>query len=265
MKSDIITLLTDFGEKDPYVAAMKGVILTIAPHVKIIDITHNISKFNIREGAFILASIINYFPKNTIHVGVVDPGVGSKRKPIIVITKRSILVGPDNGLLMLAAEKEGLLKVLEIKKNQFLLEEVSYTFHGRDIFAPVAAYIAKGVKPEEIGEQVKEYVKLPFPKPEIHENKITGEIIHIDDFGNIITNISRRELQEKSITINSKITLEIGGRREKLELKDSYSKVEIGSPLAIIDSFNLLEIAVNQGNAAKQYNVKIGDKVEIIL
>ncbi|MCS7365944.1 MAG: S-adenosyl-l-methionine hydroxide adenosyltransferase family protein [archaeon GB-1867-035] len=263
MKRNIITLLTDFGEKDPYVAAMKGVILTIAPHVKIIDITHNITKFNIREGAFILASIIKYFPRNTIHVGVVDPGVGSLRKPIIAVTKRSILIGPDNGLLMLAAEREGLLKVLEIRRHKFLLEEVSYTFHGRDIFAPVAAYIANGVKPEEIGEEVEEYVKLPFPKPRILKKKIIGEIIHIDDFGNIITNISIKELQKKSISIGSEITVEIHGEKEKLNLKDSYSKVEVEQTLAIIDSFNLLEIAVNQGNAARKYNVKVGEKITV--
>lgn len=264
MKSNIVTLLTDFGERDPYIAAMKGVILSIAPHVKIIDITHNISKFNIREGAFILASVVKYFPKNTVHVGVVDPGVGSQRKPIIVVTRRSILVGPDNGLLMLAAEREGLLKVFEIKRRQFLLEEISFTFHGRDIFAPAAANIANGVKPEEIGEEVEEYEKMSFPKPEIHGRKIVGEVIYIDDFGNIITNISAKELYKLSIPIGSKIIMRTSNTEDELYLRDSYSRVDVGKPLAIINSFNLLEIAVNQSNAAKHYNIKVGEKIEII-
>ncbi|RLE51072.1 MAG: hypothetical protein DRJ21_00870, partial [Candidatus Methanomethylicota archaeon] len=140
VKRDIIAILTDFGLRDPYVAIMKGVILSIAPHVKIIDITHEVEKFNVKQGAFILASVVRYFPRNTIYLCVVDPGVGTKRRPIIVETNRSTFVGPDNGILMLAAHSEGILRVIEIRNPKYMLKGRSSTFHGRDIFAPAAAY-----------------------------------------------------------------------------------------------------------------------------
>ena len=150
----IISLLSDFGLKDPYVSEMKAIILSICPNVTLIDITHEVSKYNIMEGAFILASATPYFPENTVHLAVVDPGVGSKRRPIIVRSKRHLYVGPDNGLLILAAKNDGIINVYHVVNEKYMRKEISSTFHGRDIFAPVSAYLANGVKPEEIGIEI---------------------------------------------------------------------------------------------------------------
>ena len=264
--SGIITLITDFGSRDPYVASMKGVILSIAPDVKIVDITHEVSKFNVREGAFILAAVAPYFPEGTVHVGVVDPGVGTARRPITVITRRSIFVGPDNGLLMLAAHREGILKVLEISNPKFMLKHVSPTFHGRDIFAPVAAYIARGVDPNEVGVEVADYIKIPFPQPEIMGRRILGEAVYVDGFGNVVTNIPKEVLREKGVEVGDVISVNLKGRAKlKVKLSRAYGEAPAGETLAVVDSFNLLEIAVNLGSAAKRYGVKVGDKIIVEL
>ncbi len=264
--SRIITLLTDFGVKDPYVAAMKGVILSIAPNAKIIDITHEVDKFNVREGAFILAAVTPYFPEGTVHVGVVDPGVGTSRRPIIVVTKRSIFVGPDNGLLMLAAHNEEIIKVLEISNPKYMLKEVSSTFHGRDIFAPVAAHIAIGVDPEEVGVEISDYIRSPFPEPRIADGRVVGEVVYIDGFGNIVTNIPEEILWKKGVKFGDKISIYVKGQvKMEVRLSRAYGDASAGSTLAVVDSFNLLEIAVNMGSAAKRYSVKVGDEIIVEL
>ncbi len=261
MRANVITLLTDFGSKDPYVAAMKGVIISIAPHVRLVDITHEISKFNVIEGAFVLASAAKYFPKGTIHVGVVDPGVGTKRRAIIVSTKSYLFVGPDNGLLMLAANNEELLGVYEIVNPKYMLRDISSTFHGRDIFAPVAAHLANGVQPEEIGKKVEDYVKLPFPEPKVREYQVSGRVIYIDGFGNIVTNICREIINELGIKKGDIIHVKIGEHVLRLPFYKSYGYVQKGELLALIDSYNMLEIAVNMGNAAKRLKINVGDEV----
>ncbi|PVX23581.1 MAG: hypothetical protein CW691_10170, partial [Candidatus Bathyarchaeum sp.] len=195
----IISLLSDFGNRDPYVAEMKAVILSINPETRIVDITHEIEKFSIRMGAYVLASASPYFPKKTVHVAVVDPGVGTKRRPIIVETCRSFYVGPDNGLLMLAAQKEGIKSVYVICNPKYLLSIVSNTFHGRDIFAPSAAYLAKGIKPSDFGPAIQDYVFPEFVKPCTKNGQLVGEVLHIDDFGNIISNISAQDLDHYNL------------------------------------------------------------------
>jgi len=260
----VVTLLTDFGTKDPYVAEMKAVIVSICPEAQIIDISHQIEKFNIRMGAFTLASAALFFPEKTIHVAVVDPGVGTKRRPIIVETQRYFYVGPDNGILMLSAMKEGIKHVYQISNPLLMLSKVSKTFHGRDIFAPAAAHLAKGKLPSEFGSEIRDYVVPEFAKPEIRGNELFGEVMHIDDFGNVISNISVEDLRK--IGAKEKHFLKVGFKRNILRLKfcSAYGEVSAGQPLALVGSHEFLEFSVNQGNAAKKFRVKVGDSFRLL-
>ena len=261
MQRPIISLLSDFGLKDPYVAEMKAVILSICRDASIIDISHEIEKFNIRMGAFILAQAARYFPEGTVHVAVVDPGVGTTRRPIIVETERSLYVGPDNGLLILAAENEGIRHVYEITNRKYMLKRVSRTFHGRDIFSPAAAYLAKGVEPSKFGPIIREPVKPSFSAPEIREEAIIGEVIHIDGFGNLITNISEENLKAAGISEGKELSIRLNDEELKLKLCSSYGEAARNHFLSIIGGTGFLEISVNQGNASEFLGVKAGTPV----
>jgi S-adenosylmethionine hydrolase len=261
--SPIITLLSDFGDSDPYVGSMKGVILSICRKARIVDITHKVAKFNILEGGFILAASIPYFPPGTIHVAVVDPGVGTKRKALLVKTERSYLIGPDNGILMLAASQEGIEEVFEINNPRYMLSEVSSTFHGRDVFCAVAAHLANGVSLHEFGPKTNEYVKPKLSKPAITEGIASGEVIHVDDFGDIVTNITLKDLVELGIEPDSMITVAIGSVREKMKFCKSYGDVGVGEPLALIGSTGFLEFSINRGNAASAHKAKEGTGVSV--
>jgi len=260
-KRPIITLLSDFGLRDSYVAEMKATILSICPEACIVDISHEVRKFNIRMGAFLLARAARYFPKGTIHVAVVDPGVGTERRPIIVESKRSFYVGPDNGVLMLSAQREGIKHVYVIKNPKYMLREVSRTFHGRDIFSPAAAHLANGVPPSEFGPEIFNPVAPSFIEPKISEDLIEGEIIHIDDFGNLVTNISYDEMKSLDIREGDQLTIKLRGRAFDIKLCTAYSEVQLHKPLAIIGGCGLLELSVNQGNASKYFNVEIGERI----
>jgi len=255
----LITLTTDFGLADPYVAEIKAVILGINPNVEIVDISHQIEKFNIRMGAYVLAAAAPYFPKDTIHIAVVDPGVGTKRKPILIETENSFLVGPDNGVLALAAEKQGIRHVYEIANPKYMLPKVSTTFHGRDIFAPAAAHLSKGISPSEFGPEIHGILKPRFAKIFKKGSTFIGEIIHIDGFGNIITNFTADHLE--SISVKESVKVKIGEATLMLRLCKAYAEVKAKKPLAIIGSHDFLEISVNQGNAAEAFKAKVGDKV----
>jgi len=260
----IITLLTDFGLKDPYVSAMKGVILSICPDANIVDISHEIRKFDIRQGAYILAASAPFFPKGTIHIGVVDPGVGTIRKAIIIETKRSFYIGPDNGLLTLAALREGIREVVQITNKKYMLPRVSHTFHGRDIFASAAAHLANGVPIEDFGPPLEKYETLSFSEPHVRKNQVEGEIIYIDGFGNIVTNIYSEILEKTGINEGDKIKILLNDKLEKvLRICKAYDEVKKGDFLAIIGSSNFLEISINQGNAAQKLNVKEGAKIVV--
>jgi len=259
----IITLLSDFGLRDPYVAEMKAVILSICPEATIIDISHEIRKFDIRMGAFVLASAAPYFPSDTIHVAVVDPGVGTKRRPIIIETDRSFYVGPDNGLLMLSAQKEGIRHAYHIASREYVLPKISRTFHGRDIFSCAAAHLARGISPSKFGPEIHDYVMPEFAKPCFKEGKLFGEIVHIDDFGNVVTNISEKELEKIGIHKGRFLHVKLGDKTLKIKFCSAYSEVPIQSPLTIIGSSDFLEVAVNQGDASKTFNVKTGDTIQV--
>ncbi len=261
MSNPVITLTTDFGLADPYVAEMKAVILKINPSALIIDITHQVEKFNVRMGSYILAAVAPYFPDGTIHVAVVDPSVGTKRKPIIIETGRAYFIGPDNGILVLAAKQMDIKNVYEITNPKFMLSKVSSTFHGRDIFAPAAAHLSRGVGPSELGVKISRIVMPKFTGPIFKRDFLEGEIVYIDGFGNIITNITAKHLD--LLGVKEKIGVRLGKLKLNLKLCRAYGDVEAKETLAIIGSNDFLEISINQGNAANTYNIKVGDKIRL--
>jgi S-adenosylmethionine hydrolase len=260
MKKPIITLLTDFGTKDHYVASMKGTILNINPRCTLIDITHHINPHHIREGAFILANAYSSFPKGTIHLSVVDPGVGSPRKPILLATESYFFVGPDNGLFTFALQREKVRKVVALKNPKYFLSHISTTFHGRDLFAPVAAYLSLGVKPEAFGPELDSWAELDFKKPRIRRRELIGEILYIDTFGNLISNIDKQQLLHfiKDHPFLIKI-----GKRAIHGLKKGYWEGKRNELIALIGSGGFLEFSIREGNAQKGLKVRKGDEIEI--
>ncbi len=259
----VITLTTDFGTRDPFVGQMKGVILNINPNAEIVDISNEISPHNIREGAVVVGLSYRYFPNMTIHIVVVDPGVGSCRRPLIVTTENHYFVGPDNGVLSMvySLEREHI-QVTHITADHYFLNKNSTTFHGRDIFAPVAAWLSKGIQVRNFGESVTEYMRIRIPEPERPtKNTIEGEIIHIDRFGNAITNI-KAELIAPSDNSGNRTRIVIKGKESVL--KQHYSEAEDRELYCLINSFGLLEFFTYRSNASELYNLQVGDMVGII-
>jgi S-adenosylmethionine hydrolase len=242
---------------------MKASILNICPDATIVDVTHEIAKFNIRMGAYVLASAAPYFPKGTIHVAVVDPGVGTKRRPILIQTQRGFFVGPDNGLLILAAQHQDITCIHEITNSKLMLPQVSSTFHGRDIFAPAAAYLANGAAPTEFGPEIRNVAKPEFTKVTLRKNALVGEVLHVDNFGNIIINIGKKEMVR--IRAVDAISVELPNQKLKLKFCKAYGEAKPQEPLALIGSHNYLEIAMNQGNAAAEFKAVPGDKIKVSL
>jgi len=258
---NLISLLTDFGLEDNYVGVMKAVILKINPKAKILDLSHNVERQNITEAALLLKSSFRYFPKGTIFLVIVDPGVGSKRKVIAVKTKNYIFVGPDNGVLSLALKETGIDKIIEISNKKYFLKPVSDTFHGRDIFSPVAGFLSKGVSLENFGKDINGFKDLDLPKVKIKDDKLFGEIIYIDGFGNLISNVQRDILYD----FVDKRRFKIYFKKKIFEgINRSYAETKIGEPLVIFGSFNNLEISVNQRNALNYFKAKKGDLLKIV-
>jgi S-adenosylmethionine hydrolase len=254
----VITLTTDFGLQDSYVGTMKGVILGIHPEARVVDITHQVNPQDTLEASLILENAYPYFPPGTIHVAVVDPGVGSSRRPIVVVTPDHLFVGPDNGIFTRIFEAHQIEAVYEITNESFMLANVSHTFHGRDVFAPAAAHLAAGRRPVEMGAPVPDPRQSEIPVPRIYPDQICGEVIYIDSFGNVITNISRKQFEETvrdhgmRIRINGK---EIG------RIHRTYRDTEPGTALALFGSNDLLEIAVTGGRADRRIGAGKGDTV----
>ncbi len=259
----LITLLTDFGLKDPYVAQMKGVILDIHPQVQLVDISHAVERHNVAMGSFMLETTVPFFPDDTVHVAVVDPGVGSKRLPIVVVCDRSVLVGPDNGLLARASEKLGFRAAYQIQNEQFKREVVSSTFHGRDIFAHTAGKIAAGYNPKEVGPKVSEIVELEIPRIERSRSGVTCCVLHVDAFGNIITNVEDEDLAQIRISQAQSVKiLTTRGEHNGLLVK-SYSDIERGQLGVLRGSQGYLEIASREANAALGLRLKSLDRLEL--
>ena len=246
----VVALLTDFGTQDGFVGAMKGVILSIAPDTPIVDISHEVEPFNILEGALILRAHYSYFPEKTVFVCVVDPGVGSERKALIVETPKYFFVGPDNGLFDLVLREEGSFKVYEITNERYTLPKRNNTFHGRDVFAPVGAYLKKGVKPEEIGKEIKYEFKLNFPEPVKRDNYVEGEIVHFDRFGNAITNVKCSNYAEGVF------------RNKKIKVVNHFLEGIPGEINAVCGSFGLMELFTPMDSAKERFSLKIGERVK---
>ena len=256
----IITLITDFGEASGYVGVMKGVILSINPDCRIIDITHHIPPHDREEAAFVLKTAHPFFPQDTIHLVVVDPGVGSTRKPIIVESSQSWFVGPDNGVFSFIFLEDQQTRVWEITNDRYFLSPVSPTFHGRDIFAPIAAYLSSGVSIHELGKGLKDFVQLKGLEPEVHQDMLKGRIVFIDHFGNLVSNISRKLFT--SVVGKNPFQITVGNRVLR-RIYPTYSDAEDGEVLALFGSSRQLEISVRNGNCQEILNASKGIQVSV--
>lgn len=242
----IITLTTDFGTDDGFVGSVKGVILSINPGASIVDISHTVNPYDILGGAFVLYQAYSYFPENTIHIAVVDPGVGSKRQAIIIETDKHTFVGPNNGIFSLVLKNEKPKKIISLTNEEYFLNDVSNTFHGRDIFAPVAARLSLGETVSNFGDELEKIETTDWGKPLRIENRLEGTVLHIDRFGNLITNISTEDIL--SFSKESPIQIQVGEKSIK-GLSKTYSDGKKGEPIALISSNKLLEIACNMDSA----------------
>jgi S-adenosyl-L-methionine hydrolase (adenosine-forming) len=254
-----IALTTDFGYQDAFVGIMKGVIAAINPTVQVIDVTHGVPARDIMAAALVLRHAIGYFPPGTIHVAVVDPGVGSRRAPLLIESEDQYLIGPDNGIFSLALQDRAPTRIVRLSNPDYHLKPTSRTFHGRDIFAPVAAYLTLGVALAEFGEGTDSYVKLVLPQIARREQAIEAEIIYIDAYGNLFTNLDGRDLTELPA---AGLEFQLGPIRV-LGLAPHYAAASAGEFVAVINSWGLLEIAVNSGNAQHLAGATVGDRVRV--
>ncbi len=259
----LITLLTDFGYKDHYVAAMKGVILSICPEARIVDIAHGVPKFDVRAAAYVLRGAYRYFPPGTIHVVVVDPGVGTERRAVAVKSRNYIFIGPDNGVLSLALAEDGVKEARVIENRDLMLPRITYTFHGRDIFAPVAAHLARGVPFSLVGRRLERLREPSFTRPLVRGRELVCEVLYVDDFGNAALNIDERLLRELGVSYGAELAIELRGKELALKLLPSYGHAPEGAPLLLINSEGFLEIAVNRGSAAEAFGLSPGSRLRI--
>jgi len=256
----VISLTTDFGLEDWFVGTMKGVLLGIHPEARLIDITHAIPPGDIRAAAFALAATYRFFPKGTVHLAVVDPGVGSQRRAVAVQTENYFFVGPDNGLLSWALRTSRIRAIHALENEKRFLRPVSQTFHGRDIFAPVAAFLSCGISIEELGPRLKDIERIEWPKPRRRRHGVEGEVVYLDHFGNAITNIEEKHLEQQS---NRPLWVSLDGKR-LCGLSRYYQSAAKGMPVALIGSSGFLELAVNTGSAVREFGLKVGDPVACV-
>ncbi len=259
MSYPLITLTTDFGYKDPFVGTMKGVIFGINPKVQVIDLCHGIPAQDLTAGALALCSSVRFFPQGTIHVAVVDPGVGTSRKPLLIESEGSFFIGPDNGIFSPTLKGRETGCVIELCNDRYHLKPTSSNFHGRDIFAPAAAHLSLGIPPENLGKKARGFESLDWPQAAKTDNFIEGQVLYIDGFGNLITNVQARDLgdcQAEQLMI-SVGDITVSG------LAPSYASAREGEYVALIDSWGLLEISLFKGNAALKSKAQKWDKVRI--
>lgn len=255
----VITLLTDFGTQDAFVGVMKGVIKSLAPHADVIDLTHHVPPQDIRAGAFVLQTVCRYFPPGTIHLAVVDPGVGGARRPVAAHIGDFVYVCPDNGLLSHVLAQDALTRAVTLDNRQYHLPQVSRTFHGRDIFAPVAAHLANGVPLDTLGTQTDTLQTFPLSQPFVMGDTITCHVIYTDVFGNLFTDLTEDMMKTGEV---SRAVIKVGGTAID-GVADSYSQAPEGNPLALFGSSGRLEIAVRNGSAREQLGIKVGDRVTV--
>jgi S-adenosylmethionine hydrolase len=255
----MITLTTDFGYTDPFVGMMKGVILDINPEAQIVDLCHGVAPQDILAGALVLRHSLPYFRRGTIHVVVVDPGVGGARRPILIEADGHYFVGPDNGVFSPVVEGKDPSCMIHLSNSRYHLTPTSTTFHGRDVFAPVAAYLSLGIPPPAFGERITVLQRLRCPGVVKDGERLLGEVIYVDHFGNLFTNITERDLAELS---GARPTIRIG-RISISGLVQNYASGQEGSPMAIVNSWGMMEIALYKGSAQDRIRAKIGQRIEV--
>lgn len=258
-----ITLLSDFGLTDPYVAEMKGVILSANPHLNIVDVSHGIESHNIAMGSFILETALPYFPQGSIHVAVVDPGAGSERLSLVVDCKRGILIGPDNGLLVRASERLGFKGAYQIDSRRFRGETISSTFHGRDIFARTAANLAAGLKPNAVGSKVNRLVRLDIPNVRVAHGTANCTVLYVDSFGNVILNLTHEDIARLRLHSGDRITIRTPRHRAPGLIAKTYSDIPQSRLAMIRGSQGYLEIAMRARSAAARLGLKPLDHVVV--
>ena len=263
MSSSIIALLSDLGTRDYFIGAIKGSILSVNPDAKIVDITHEVPKYDVRGAAFTLTKAVKVFPEGTIFITVVDPGVGTDRKCVLLKTKNGLFfIAPDNGVLILVAEQLGVAELYEITNQKLMMPEVSPTFHGRDIMAPVAAHLSLGVKPSEVGPELKGIKLLKLPRPTATETEVRGHIMSVDDFGNLVTNIDASTIS-KFARVGEDLVVTVRNKVLTVKFARTFGEVRLGGYLCYVGSSGMLELAKNMGDLANELNIKIGDKLTI--
>ena len=262
MPKPLITLTTDFGEGDYYVPAMKGVILSINPEAEIVDLTHQIPPHDIYAAAFTLKCCYNDFPRDTIHVVVVDPGVGSSRRPIMVMTDNHRFIGPDNGVFSYIYQGEPVNRIVHFTTEHYFRSPVSNTFHGRDVFAPCAAYVSKLVEWRMMGEEVSDPVRFNIPAPAaLPDGRVKGHVIHVDRFGNVVTNITAAELTGALLQAGARVRI---GKMEAARLLTHFAEAGPNELFAYFGSAGYLELAVPRQSAARLAEARRGAEVEVV-
>jgi S-adenosylmethionine hydrolase len=262
----IVTFTTDFGLTDHYVGAMKGVVLNVNPSAHVVDISNSVQAYDVLDGAITISQAYKYFPANTVHLVIVDPGVGTSRRPLLVRTDKHFFLAPDNGVLSFVFEEEKeRLQVRHITAEHYFLQPVSQTFHGRDIFAAVAGWLSKGVESSAFGEEITDYVRFAAPKPKaMAPNTIKGVVLKVDKFGNLITNIRPDDLPELFQAETPAFRIIIG-KAEVTKMKTAYAQGTPGETFAILGSMGFLEIATNRGNAARMVGADKGSDIGVVL
>ncbi len=263
MPGPIITLTTDYGVGDHLVGTVKGVILKIQPDAQIVDINHSVVPYDVLDGALAIGSAYSYFPPKTVHIVVVDPGVGTPRRPLLVSANNQYFVAPDNGVLSLIYERENPFVVRHIAAEHYFLRPISPTFHGRDVFAPVAAWLTKNWQTEAFGEVIEEFTRFALPRPKSLADALTGAVLRVDNFGNLMTNIALSDLPEP-MRHTGAITMTVAGKPVN-KLVDTFADGPLGEPVALVGSAGFLEIAINRKNAAKALAAGRGAEVIIQL
>lgn len=258
-----ITLTTDFGASDHYVGAMKGVVYSINPSARVVDISHAVQSYDLLDGALTIAQAYSYFPADTIHVVVVDPGVGSARRPILARTDKYFFVAPDNGVLSLVLEREERVHVREISSDHYFLQPVSQTFHGRDVFAAVAGWLSKGVEFSNFGNEISDYVRFRTPKPKrIEDGRVQGVVLKVDKFGNVVTNITPQDIPQLFAPEPPQLKIMVGSH-EITRMRTAYAEGAPGEVFGILGSMGFLELSTNRGSAARA--LEVGKGAEIVV
>jgi S-adenosylmethionine hydrolase len=259
----LVTLTTDFGTSDHYVGTMKGVVYNINPSALVVDISHAVQSYDVLDGALTIAQAYSYFPPETIHVVVVDPGVGSARRPIMARTENYFFVAPDNGVLSLVFDREERVSMRQITSDHYFLQPVSHTFHGRDIFAAVAGWLSKGVEFSKFGNAITDYVRFRMPAPKRSEDgQIQGVVLKVDKFGNVVTNVTPQDVPQLFTPQPPPFKITIG-KYEITTMRSSYAEGSPGEVFGILGSMGFLELSANRGSAARTLEVGKGAEVMV--